>query len=637
MDAKCLACHGEIDWLRARARGLHGRSKNSACASCHPDHGGRDFALIAWEKGGAERFDHARAGWPLTGKHAALECAACHQQEDLRRSAALALAPATKWGGDGPRFIGLETECAACHEDVHRGALGGQCAACHETQSFAIEKFDHSRARFALTGAHQRVGCGECHARPELDLPHDSQGVPHPLFKPLKFAACSDCHRDPHEGRLGTVCSSCHGTESFRKIDRAGFDHDRTRYPLRGRHATVACARCHDPARGESAVRPAFGRCGDCHVDAHAGQATRGGRPADCSSCHDVQGFERATFTVNDHAATRYPLLGAHRRVSCGSCHARAGEPDAARRLGFARVAMRPASGECRDCHRDPHGSQLVPATSENSCATCHSLDAFRPSTFGLADHAKTGLPLSGAHADAPCASCHALHREGIPDPPGGRAGLGEARVILRPGVECTDCHRDPHRGRYRARDATPGRGCVDCHDTTRFRPSLVDADRHGKYGFVLAGAHEATPCFGCHGAAISRGQLERRSTRVSAGGPPVVLAEGRTRCEDCHVDPHAGQFDEGRGRVGCDSCHDVQTFDPASRFDHERGAEFSLGGAHANVPCARCHLRADLPGGENTVIYRGTPSACVSCHGAKAEPRGVVKAGSGIDSAETK
>ena len=78
MTSRCVSCHREIAWLAERNRGLHARAGRADCATCHPDHAGRDFALVKWPDGSANRFDHARAGWSLEGKHARLSCEKCH-------------------------------------------------------------------------------------------------------------------------------------------------------------------------------------------------------------------------------------------------------------------------------------------------------------------------------------------------------------------------------------------------------------------------------------------------------------------------------------------------------------------------------------------------------------------------------
>ena len=50
--------------------------------------------------GGMKAFDHALAGWPLRGKHAASDCADCHKTRNKQ----------------GLRtFLGTEPTCGACH------------------------------------------------------------------------------------------------------------------------------------------------------------------------------------------------------------------------------------------------------------------------------------------------------------------------------------------------------------------------------------------------------------------------------------------------------------------------------------------------------------------------------------------
>ncbi len=61
-------------------------------------------------------------------------------------------------------YLGLNTNCFSCHEDIHQKTLGDNCSKCHNTESFKpAVKFDHSNAEFKLTGAHQKVECIGCH------------------------------------------------------------------------------------------------------------------------------------------------------------------------------------------------------------------------------------------------------------------------------------------------------------------------------------------------------------------------------------------------------------------------------------------------------------------------------------------
>ncbi len=619
VDANCRACHGEIDALIAAGRGLHGREAKDGCATCHPEHGGADFDLVEW-KAPPERFDHARAGWPLEGKHAKLACRECHDVARFQVSPALARRPRGGAGSRSPHYVGLETSCTSCHEDVHRGALGKDCRSCHGAETFKVPAFDHAKTRYALTGKHAAVPCAKCHMAPGLDLPRGADGQPRPLYRPLPFDECSACHRDPHAGRLGAACSKCHVTEDFRRVDRQAFDHERTRYPLRGRHVGIACARCHDPKGTGFNARPASARCADCHADAHASQATLAGKPADCAQCHAVAGFVPATFTVEQHDLSRYPLDGKHRAVACKGCHPRLEAPDAAARLGPSRVVMRPRSSACADCHKDAHGGQLARRADRGECAACHTTAGFKPARFSVAEHAKTPFPLEGAHGKAACAACHGPERRALP-PLAGPEVLGAARAAFRPGSACTDCHLDPHGKRYAAAGGPAARACGACHGADRFVPSTVTEKRHADYEMRIEGAHRAVPCAGCHKAlSVTASPSARPHLRLSTGARALPFDERRARCEDCHRDPHAGQFAARADRGRCDACHGVDTFRPATKFDHDRDTSFRLAGAHVKVPCAGCHKPVRAPGtagGATIVGYRPTPRTCSACHAA--------------------
>jgi hypothetical protein len=230
MNSLCLECHSEIRWLIQRGRGLHATNPATTCASCHPDHAGRDFAMINWPEGARDRFDHRRSGWPLEDSHAEVKCMDCHTGE-FRTGEAARLSPRR---GNSIGWVGLERECASCHEDVHRKSLSVRCGSCHDLKGWSVaSRFDHENSRYPLTGAHADVTCAACHQPPRQGAVRNAEGDAIPVFKPLPFAQCSDCHRDPHNSRLGPKCDDCHVTRGFKAIGRERFSHERTRYPLR--------------------------------------------------------------------------------------------------------------------------------------------------------------------------------------------------------------------------------------------------------------------------------------------------------------------------------------------------------------------------------------------------------------------
>lgn len=616
MSANCQSCHRDIEWLVQRGQGYHGSRevRGASCASCHPDHAGLGFQMIKWPDGSRERFDHRRAGWPLAQSHARQDCADCHTAE-FRRSPAAKLA--ARQGSEG--LTGLDRACTGCHEDIHRTGLGGDCIKCHDAGKWSVTPgFSHDTTAYPLTNKHRSVKCDQCHLTTALAARRDAGGYPIPVYRPVPHRSCADCHKDPHAGRLGPSCGNCHTTSSFRQIDRQNFEHDRTRYPLKGRHAAVRCAGCHKDFSTPELKKPAFQRCGVCHVDAHGGTAALAGKPADCAECHGLSGFTPATFTVARHQTSKYPLEGKHQTVACGSCHRKETGPGLAARLGSSKVVVRPAFGRCLDCHADLHGGQLAIRADQGDCAACHKLTGWTPSGFEVAQHAKLRLPLEGRHGEIRCRDCHGVDRKGLP-PVAKSVTAGKAGFLFKVvEIDCQACHADPHRGRFGAQGprAQPA-GCPACHNALGFRPSSVDIAAHKRYSFPLEGAHRATPCMACH--AEMKTAAPKRSSLIAAGAVfPTLAFGGGTGCGDCHETPHGDQFSARKDGGKCDACHDADRFAPATRFDHNRDAAFSLKGAHEGVPCNRCHPTDSRSPDPKRLVYRPVSGKCESCHAGK-------------------
>jgi hypothetical protein len=616
MQSRCVSCHRDIAWLAGQGRGLHGSpaTKAAKCASCHPDHAGVDFALVKWPEGSSERFNHRRAGWELEQSHARAKCADCHKPANR-------LSPAAKLATGGrSNWTGLEQTCASCHEDIHRGALSARCVACHDADKWkATPGFSHDTTGYALTGKHVEVKCDACHLSPRLPLTRDAAGRPIPVYRPVPHVVCTSCHVDVHRGQFGTNCSTCHSTKGFTEISGTGFDHGRTAFPLRGKHASVPCASCHRDFTTEKGRKPASATCASCHsTDPHAGTATIQGKPADCAACHTDRGFSPSTFPLEQHQASRYPLEGKHAAVKCAACHARDAGPRAVATLGESRVIMRPAFAACTSCHADDHGGQLAARPRKGECAECHSPAGWIPSGFGREAHARLRLPLDGRHADIECRSCHGADRKGLKPLTRGGAGLGKAGFAFT-GIEtgCAECHVDPHRGRFDPAGERPAPGgCPACHDARSFRPAAVDVAVHDGFRFPLRGAHRATACASCHKELAGTAPAAAGSTLVAAGGVVrVVRFEADSTCASCHTSVHGTQFDGRKGGSGCEHCHGEDGFVPASRFNHDRDASFALGTGHQRVPCAACHRATETVGGTPRVIYRPLSGKCESCH----------------------
>ncbi|MFO7609174.1 MAG: hypothetical protein R6X35_08230, partial [Candidatus Krumholzibacteriia bacterium] len=424
--------------------------------------------------------------FPLDGSHAGKDCRACHTVRYQTDPGALRRA-----GKDPHRtFLGLASDCRACHEDPHAGQFAQACTACHDTRKWKpAPLFDHARTEYPLTGRHAQVACALCH-KPAAP----PQAV---LYKGLARGACTDCHRDPHAAALGPRCTDCHSTAGWKQIRGERFDHDRTRYPLRGRHATVACAGCHQ----ERGPKPAFGRCADCHRDEHGGQAR--GRPGwqACRRCHGVEGFRPARFALADHDTTAYPLRGAHRAVPCSLCHT-AGAGSAAP----AGIDLAPAAAACTDCHTDPH--RRAPGASSQACTACHGQDSWRTVAF---DHAATRFALTGRHAATACTACHRAPADAASPAP---AFGGEPTA-------CAGCHQDVHAGTMtRTAAEAAAVDCARCHVTVDWLAENFDHDRDSR--FALQGAHAKVACRACH--------------RAPAGEPLVVFRPVPVECAACHA-----------------------------------------------------------------------------------------------------
>lgn len=171
LSDSCAACHAATD--------PHKGHLGQACADCH--------VVAAWKA--PIRFDHALSRFPLLGKHAALQCAACHADRT---------------------YTAKGTACAACHADTHhKGTLGtpSACETCHNARDWKAWTFDHDhQTRFGLVGGHQGLICAACHTRPA-----DPARLP---------ARCIDCHErdDKHRGGFGDECQRCHDTVDFRRV-----------------------------------------------------------------------------------------------------------------------------------------------------------------------------------------------------------------------------------------------------------------------------------------------------------------------------------------------------------------------------------------------------------------------------------
>ena len=517
--------------------------------------------------------------------------------------------------------------CRDCHKEVdadvreRRGyhgralaALPQACRACHTEHkgrgapivSLDPKAFDHAQTDFALRGAHAapELKCESCH------LPrHAPAGAPHKKWRAAP-GTCIGCHRDDdmkkgHKGKLGEACADCHTERNWKE---SRFDHDKTRFPLRNKHAPVVggqsaplkCEACHRSAD----FKDTPGTCLGCHRKEDVHKARFGDK---CDACHDDRGWKPSTF--NHDTATKYPLRGKHATAKCESCHA-------------GHLYRDKLATDCIACHQKDDKHQ---GTLGKRCGDCHTERNWTVPKF---DHSTTRFALRGKHIDTECKSCHksmrfkdvestcvGCHRQD--DMKKGHKGrLGDA---------CGDCHterswKDPKFDHDKTRFALAGKHksarCESCHETTDFKRTPRECiachrkeDKHeGQLG---------TDCGACHGVAAwnkdvrfdhgrSRFPLLGRHLQVACNKCHLSARyrDAKSGCVDCH-----DKDDRHKRRLGpaCAECHNARAWSIWD-FDHDRRTRFALDGAHARQQCEACHTRP--VSGKATL-----PSACVACH----------------------
>jgi hypothetical protein len=294
---------------------------------------------------------------------------------------------------------------------------------------------------------------------------------------------------------------------------------------------------------------------------------------------------------VFDHLQSGFPLIGAHRRIPCESCH--------------AGGAFEGTPTDCRTCHGNTGSLALTgkPANhiqTSSPCEDCHSTIAWSPARF---DH--TGVT-------AACSTCH-----------NGTTATGKSPTHLPTANTCDDCHttaawtpaRFDHSG-VTAVCATCHNGstatckspthlpttntCDDCHTTAAWTPARFDHT-----GVTAA-------CSSCHNGTTATGKspthLATSNTcdgHTTAADPARFDHTGVTAaCSTCHNGTQA------TGKPGshlptasaCDDCHMTAAWSPA-RFDH----------SGVTASCGTCHNGSTATGKPNNHFISSLD--CGECH----------------------
>ena len=408
----------------------------------------------------------------------------------------------------------------------------------------------------------------------------------HILGNKVTNEKCLHCHREL-QSRInqqkgyhasaeiaGKACVSCHSDHHGRKFeiirfDTDNFNHRLTGYTLSGAHEKLLCNDCHkkefiadaDIRKKEMTYLGLGTSCLDCHEDHH-----RGTLSSDCLQCHTDQVFKPAARF--DHNKANFVLRGKHKDVACSECHKTIVQ-NGHQIQQFTGLAY----ASCTNCHIDVHNNKFG-----SNCTQCHSEQSFHIiKSMTVFNHDLTNFPLEGKHKLVECKACHKTKYTDH---------LKHSR--------CTDCHSDYHEGQF----ARPGQptDCADCHTTNGFTPSLFTLEMHAQTGFVLDGAHLATPCIDCH-----------------KSGDKWDFSRRGEHCTDCHDDIHRTFIEEKYyPQAACTNCHTKNRWTEVV-FDHALTG-YVLEGKHKDLSCTACHFKT-LPDGSREQQFKSLTASCVQCH----------------------
>ncbi|MDO8988216.1 MAG: cytochrome c3 family protein [Sideroxyarcus sp.] len=344
LGTDCAKCHVEKDWKTTEFNHdktkfkLTGKHNDVKCAKCHIDNKFKDTPLDCkschkkdddkahkgklgpkceschtakdWKE---VLFDHdKKTKYPLLGKHKEVKCDKCHIDKKYK---------------DTPKA------CSSCHkkddEKAHKNKFGSKCETCHTEKDWKESIFNHDKTKFKLLGKHQKAKCVTCH---KGDLYKDK----------IKDMTCLACHEkdDKHKGQEGKKCETCHNEELWTKTT---FNHNKmSTYPLLGRHALVACKKCH----AAPTFKDAKSDCWSCHEKDDVHKRKLG---TECQTCHNARDWKAWDF---DHNKTGFRLDGAHKK----------------------------GANNCYACHKRPMDKKVLVI---NTCGGCHDRDDVHNGSFG--------------------------------------------------------------------------------------------------------------------------------------------------------------------------------------------------------------------------------------------------------------
>ena len=390
---------------------------------------------------------------------------------------------------------------------------------------------------------------------------------------------CTQCHPAPWSGEgLSDRCLACH-TEV--RQDPKNFHN-----VMFTRDQLTTCRGCHTEHHGKNASLTLVSAVNDIQHDrlgysllVHAKMAD--GSAFQCTGCHK-NGYGKISFDqsvcASCHSSLDAAFMAAHVKdfgTNCLACHD--GVDTYGRVFDHTRVAFsltgKHTTTACGQCHQGARDLAALKAAPQDcnachakddvhhgdmgsGCGQCHTPDSWQRANI---DHSQTAFPLTFRHMTVPCLNCHVDN------------------IFKGTPTACFGCHAkdDAHQGDL-------GQVCETCHSTVSWVMAGMD---HNLAAFKLIGKHQVVPCESCH------------VNNVFKGTPKD--------CNSCHA-----KDDAHKGTLGtdCSFCHAPDGWLP-STFNHARTI-FPLTGAHASLPCVRCHVS-----GANGIVFKATPTNCSACH----------------------
>ncbi|MCB0531509.1 MAG: hypothetical protein KDD14_04865 [Saprospiraceae bacterium] len=450
-STQCADCHdvSRFDWTTSKVRhDFFPLTKGHDIADCARCHTNGSYSNTPSDCIACHQTDFETASNPNhTASNFSQNCIECHTTDPDWMPAKFAQHDALYFPIYSGKHKGEWDQCADCHTDPtnfavfscttchtnpetdnhHTGITGytynsPACLACHPNGD-GSDGFDHNKTQFPLKGAHVTVDCKQCHVSTYTGTP----------------TACVSCHLDDYNAttdpnhatsQFPQDCALCHTETGWTP---ASFDHNLTKFPLKGAHVSTACVECH--ASGYTGTPTA---CVSCHLPDYNATTDPNHAasqfPQDCALCHTESGWTPATF---DHNMTKFPLKGAHVSTACVECHA----------SGYTGTPT-----DCASCHmadyNQTNSPQHTSAGFPTTCADCHTESGWTPATF---DHDDMYFPIySGKHRNKwdQCSDCHTV--------------AGNYAVF-----SCTTCHTKnktdgDHNGVNGYMYSSPA--CLSCH-----------------------------------------------------------------------------------------------------------------------------------------------------------------------------